>query len=54
MPIVYKGAPIVDYKNVKLLEDMFLKMEKFCHQELQIFLKKNKENYHYQLKELET
>ena len=52
-PLSVKGAPKIDYKNVNYSKNMFLKMAKFSHQELQIFLKKNKENCLYQLKELE-
>ena len=52
-PLSSKGAPVVDYKNVKLLKGMFLKMEKFYHRESLIFHKKNKENFLYQSKELE-
>ena len=32
-PLSAKGAPIVDYKNIKLLKSMFLKMVKFYLQE---------------------
>ena len=52
-PLSAKGAPAVDYKNVRLLKNICLKMVKFYLQELQTFLKKNKENYLFQLKELE-
>ena len=31
-----KGAPKVDYKNVKLLKNTYQKMEKFYPQELQM------------------
>ena len=51
-PFSIKGAPIIDYKNIKLLKNMYLKMEKYYLQELQTLVKKNKENYHYRLKEL--
>ena len=33
-PLSIKGAPDVDYKNIKLLKDMFQKMVKSCHREL--------------------
>ena len=33
-PLSIKGAPNIDYKNIKLLKDMFLKMVKFYLQEL--------------------
>ena len=52
-PLSAKGAPTVDYKNIRLLKNICLKMVKFYHQELQMFLKKNKENCLFQLKELE-
>ena len=52
-PLSGKGAPAVDYKNVRLLKNICLKMEKFYLQELQMFHKRNKENYLFQLKELE-
>ena len=29
-PLSIKGAPKVDYKNIKLLKSMYLKMVKFC------------------------
>ena len=52
-PLSSKGAPIVDYKNIKLLKRYVSEMAKFCHQELQIFLKKNKESSLYLSKEQE-
>ena len=30
-PLSGKGAPIIDYKNIKLLKDMLQKMGKFYH-----------------------
>ena len=41
-PLSIKDAPKVDYKNIKLLKDLFLKTGKFYLQELQTFHKKNK------------
>ena len=35
-PLSIKGAPKIDYKNIKLLKNIFQKMEKFYHQELQM------------------
>ena len=35
-PLSVKGAPKIDYKNIKLLKNMFQKTERFCHQELQM------------------
>ena len=52
-PLSVKGAPEVDYKNIKLLKNICLKMVKFYLQELQMFLKKNKESFLYLLRELE-
>ena len=31
-PLSGKGAPVIDYKNIKLLKDIYLKMEKYYHQ----------------------
>ena len=47
-PLTGKGVQ-VDYKNIKLLKDMFLKMVKYYHQELLLLVKKT-EIYPYQLK----
>ena len=47
-PLSVKGAPEIDYKNIKLLKNMSQRMVKFYHQELQMCLKKNKENYLFQ------
>ena len=44
-PLSIKGAPKVDYKNIKLLKNILLKMAKYYHQELPQFHKKNKENF---------
>ena len=52
-PLSEKNAPKIDYKNVKLLKDTYRKMVKFYHLELHPFLKTNKENSRYQLKEQE-
>ena len=35
-PLSVKGAPKIDYKNIKLLKDMFQKMVKSYHLELQM------------------
>ena len=53
MPIINKGAPKIDYKNIKLLKNMYQKMVKFYHQELHQCLKKNRESCLYLLKEQE-
>ena len=52
-PLSEKNAPEIDYKNVKLLKNIYQKMVKFYHLELHPFLKTNKENFHCQLKEQE-
>ena len=35
-PLSGKGAPIIDYKNIKLLKRYISKMEKYYHQELHL------------------
>ena len=52
-PLSTKGAPAVDYKNVRLLKKYMSENGKFYLQELLMFLKRNKENCLFQLKELE-
>tara|TARA_B100001094_G_scaffold223929_1_gene218128 strand:+ start:125 stop:382 length:258 start_codon:yes stop_codon:yes gene_type:complete len=52
-PLSSKGAPIIDYKNIRLLKKYMSENGKFYPQELQMFVKKNRENCHSQLKELE-
>ena len=52
-PLSVKGAPVVDYKNIRLLRKYMSENGKILPQELQMFVKKNKENCHYQLKEQE-
>ena len=48
-----KGAPRVDYKNIRLLKKIYVRKWKNSYrQELQMLVKKNKENYLCQLKEL--
>ena len=51
-PLSVKGAPVIDYKNIKLLKDMYLKMEKYLPSRITNVSQKNKENYQFQLKEL--
>ena len=41
-PLSIKGAPKIDYKNIKLLKNISPKMAKFYLQELQILVKKTK------------
>ena len=53
-PLSIKGAPKIDYKNIKLLKNMFQKMVRFCHQGLQMYHKRSRESYLYRLKEQET
>jgi Ribosomal protein S18 len=53
-PLSAKGAPEVNYKNVKLLKKYVSKNGKFYLQESQMYLKRNRENFLFQLKELET
>ena len=52
-PFSIKGAPKIDYKNIKLLKKYVSENGKSFHQGLQTYHRKNKENYLYQLKELE-
>ena len=52
-PLSIKGAPKIDYKNIKLLKKYVSEMVKFYHQELHQCLKKNRESYPYLLKEQE-
>ena len=47
-PLSIKGAPVIDYKNI------LLKMVKFNLLELRMLVKKNKDSFHFQLKELVT
>ena len=44
-----KGAPTIDYKNIKLLKKYVSENGKFYLQELQMLVKKNNESCHYQL-----
>jgi len=41
-PLSVKGAPEVDYKNIRLLKNICQKTAKFFLQELQMFHKKTK------------
>ena len=43
-PLSVKGAPKIDYKNVKLLKKYVSENGKFYHLELQMFHKKNNES----------
>ena len=52
-PLSGKGAPTVDYKNVRLLKKYMSENGKIYLLELQMFHKRNKENYLFQSKELE-
>ena len=53
-PLSGKGAPIVDYKNIKLLKKYISENGKILPSRITSVSQKNKENYLYQLKELET
>ena len=53
-PLSAKGAPAVDYKNIRLLKKYISENGKIYLQELQMCHKKNKESYLFQLSELET
>jgi len=52
-PLSVKGAPVVDYKNIRLLKKYMSENGKFYHQELPTFLKKNRESFHCLSRELE-
>ena len=52
-PLSVKNAPKVDYKNIKLLKRYVSENGKIL-QELQMFVRKNKGSFHYQLRGLET
>ena len=53
-PLSLKEHQMLIIKILDYLKNICLKMVKFYLQELQMFVKKNKENYPCQLKELET
>ena len=52
-PLSGKGAPVVDYKNIKLLKRYVSENGKILPSRITSVSQKNKENYHYQLKERE-
>ena len=52
-PLSIKGAPKVDYKNIKLLKKYMSENGKILPSRITNVAKKNKENFLYQLKELE-
>ena len=43
-PLSGKDAPLVDYKNIKLLKNIFQKVEEFYPQGLLLYHKTNKKN----------
>ena len=45
-----KNAPIIDYKNISLLKNMFQKMVKLYHQKLHLYLLVNKKNLTKEIK----
>ena len=51
-PFSIKGAPIIDYKNIKLLKKYVSENGKILPSRITNVSQKNKENYHYRLKEL--
>ena len=52
-PLSVKGAPVVDYKNIKLLKKYISENGKILPTRITSISQKNKENYLYLLKELE-
>ena len=52
-PLSIKGAPIIDYKNIKLLKRYISENGKILPSRITNVSKKNKENYLYLLKERE-
>ena len=52
-PLSIKGAPKIDYKNIKLLKKYVSENGKILPSRITNVSQKNKENYHYQSKELE-
>ena len=53
-PLSIKGAPIVDYKNIKLLKKYVSENGKILPSRITNVSQKNKESCLYLLKELET
>ena len=53
-PLTGKGAPVVDYKNIKLLKRYISENGKILPSRITSVSQKNKENFLYQLKEQET
>ena len=53
-PLSGKGAPVIDYKNIKLLKKYVSENGKILPSRITSVSQKNKENYLCQLKELET
>ena len=53
-PLTGKGAPIVNYKNIKLLKRYISENGKILPSRITSVSQKNKESYLYQLKEQET
>ena len=47
-PLSSKGAPTVDYKNIKLLKRYVSENGKILPSRITNISQKNKENYHYQ------
>ena len=47
MPLSGKGAPIIDYKNIKLLKKYLTENRKIMSSRITLLVKKNKENYLY-------
>ena len=52
-PLSGKGAPVVDYKNIKLLKRYVSENGKILPSRITSVSQKNKENYLFQLKERE-
>jgi len=53
-PLSIKGAPIIDYKNIKLLKKYVSENGKILPSRITNVVKKNKESFLFQLKELVT
>ena len=49
-PLSIKGAPLIDYKNIKLLKKYMSENGKILPSRITNVSQKNKENYHYLLK----
>ena len=52
-PLSGKGAPVIDYKNIKLLKKYITENGKIMPSRITSVSQKNKESYLYLLKELE-